>query len=266
MGESLGAASGGVSLAGDLIGNALMVAAPALAGPFVQLNYAIKLIDKLRFINVRFGSMLTAFMGKIGGGSSSSPVVQKNELTVSEGKLTRMNAYYSQNTVTTVKMVLFMLLYSLRWPKRRFVEDIRKSRAIVKWRVYLAHAHSTVEFMLFNSSLCDATFPGSTMLIYYFKSVRKMSIFQLLLTQLYLTLAMLYVLELIYISIRWKYSSKLNQLSLVVQKKSNKISPDLGDGKKQPKTDIQLDNSEVDEALPNDEAGVASVKRQKVLQ
>jgi len=196
-----------------------MAAAPALAGPFVQLNFAIKLIDKLRFINVKFGAVLTAFMGKIGGGGSSSATPQPNALNVSEGKLTFLNAYYSQNTVTVIKMILFLVVYSLRWPKEKLAEKLRKTRIIVKWRVYLVHIHSTVEFMLFNSSLTDAAFPGSTIMIFSFKKVRKLSVFQMALTLVYLTVACFYIMELIYVSIRWKYSTKINSLTLVVKKK-----------------------------------------------
>ena len=126
---------------------------------------------------MKFGAVLTAFMGKVGGGASSSPTVQENEINATEGKLTFYNAYFSHKAVPIAKMILFMLLYSLRWPKRRFVEETRKSQVVTKWRIYLAHAHSTVEFMLFNSSMCDAAFPGSTILIYFFKSVRKISFF-----------------------------------------------------------------------------------------
>ena len=124
LAEGLGSASSGASLAGDIIGNSLMLVAPALAGPFVQLNYAIKLIDKLRYINVRFGSVLTAFMSKIGGGGSSETAEDVNEFNVSEGKLTFYKARYSLGSVTMGKMILFLVLYILRQPKIKMIEEL----------------------------------------------------------------------------------------------------------------------------------------------
>ena len=87
-------------------------------------------------------------------------------------------------------------------------------------------------------------------------------------TFLYLLVATFYVLELIHVSIRWKYSSKINKLTLVVEKKRNQITP--GDSKSHAsgKKLNKVDSSEVEDVLQvaNDAASVEIVKKQKVLQ
>lgn len=211
-----------VSTVSEVAGLTLILSNPATAGVFVQLNQVVKLIDKLRYLNVVFGGTLSSFINKLSGIDTTKEQENPNkdedsQITIKYGKLTKLHAKYVLDLGTYIKVIAFLVLFFLRL----FVYNMRnnllnKDGEIIKWKVYLTNIHYTVEFMGFNSAFNGCLFPILVSLLYSIYKVRIFPLFDLVMSIIYLIITTYYLLEMLRASKSIKYSLNLNNLSSIV--------------------------------------------------
>lgn len=116
----LGSTKDSISAASELAGLALIASNPATAGVFIQLNQVVKLIDKIRFLNIVFGKNLSSFVDLLSGFDRTKEIKNPNKdkhnrITAKYGKLTKYKAQYVLDLGTYIKVNVFLLLFFLRF-------------------------------------------------------------------------------------------------------------------------------------------------------
>jgi hypothetical protein len=123
--DNIAGSKGALGNGAEALGALATVASPGLAGPFISLVAVIKLLDKVRFINVRYGKILGSFLNVIAGGVEDDDLELDDsgmKLNREYGKLTILKADYEVEFLTKVKACLFMLFMSLRFLKNSFAK------------------------------------------------------------------------------------------------------------------------------------------------
>jgi hypothetical protein len=121
--DSISNSKGSLGRGAEVLGAVAVVGSPAMAGPFISLVAVIKLLDKVRFINVRYGIILGSFLDSIAGAKQDEDEDPTLKIINAEnGKLTKLGAEFEVKLMTKIKVYLFLFFFCMRFLKGVFAK------------------------------------------------------------------------------------------------------------------------------------------------